>query len=424
MSDMIRQTSLSNGIRVVVEEMPFVRSVAFGLWIKCGSINETPENNGIAHMIEHMLFKGTKSRSAKELADIMTDLGGNMNAFTAKECTSFYAKVLDIHITQMIEIVADMVCNSVFDEKDIKKEKGVILEEIDMYDDSPEDMVHEMLQEKIWENNSLGYIISGPKKNVRKFTRQDIIDFMNVHYVAENMVISIAGNCKLEDIKECLEENFGKVRRRSVETEIVWPSYNRSFLKVNKDIEQAHLNIAFDTFPNESEDRYVLTVANAIIGGSLNSLLFQHIREELGLTYSIYSYGSTFEKAGLFHIYAAMNPSQTEKVMENTFKVIEGYNKEIISEEELSKVKEQISTELILNYEGTESRMNSNAKSLLFKDHIITLDETVERIKQVSLEELREYSGRYLDISAASVCVIGNFAELNIKGIKNMWKQL
>ena len=207
---------LSNGITVVTEELPYLRSSSFGIWVKAGSADEDDTNNGIAHIIEHMLFKGTKNRSAKQIADEMARIGGNMNAFTSKECTSYYATTLIEHLPIAIDIISDMLINSLIDEKALKKEKGVIIEEIDMYDDSPEDLVHEMLQQRIWKDHPLGYIISGTKKIVRKVTREQIQEFMDTHYVGENMVISVAGNIKSKELLALLEEKFGSIKAKSV----------------------------------------------------------------------------------------------------------------------------------------------------------------------------------------------------------------
>ena len=197
---MIKRRKLSNGITVVLEAMPYLRSAAFGIWIKVGSSNENENNNGISHIIEHMLFKGTQNRSAKIIADDMARIGGDINAYTSKECTSFYAVTLDEHLPVAIEILGDMLNHSLLDERSLEKEKGVIIEEIDMYDDSPEDLVHEMLQMKIWDKHPLGYQISGTKETVKKIKRQELVDFIHKYYVGGNMVISVAGNIKEEEI--------------------------------------------------------------------------------------------------------------------------------------------------------------------------------------------------------------------------------
>ena len=416
---MTKTNQLSNGITVITEVLPYLRSTSFGVWVKVGSANEDNSNNGIAHIIEHMLFKGTQSRSAKQIADEMAKIGGNMNAFTSKECTSYYATTLSEHLPIAIDIISDMLNHSLIDEKALKKEKGVILEEIDMYDDSPEDLAHEMLQQRVWKDHPLGYMISGTKKIVRSVTREQILDFMDIFYVAENMIISVAGNFNEEEMIGLLEEKFGAIKTRStnVGMEISKPQYKRVLCKRNKEIEQLHCNIAFDCISYLSEERYVLSVLNSIFGGSINSRLFQKIRENSGLTYSIYSYGSSYRETGLLHIYAAMNPSQTTTVVKKIFQIIADIKKKGVTAEELSMTKEQIKTELILGNESSKSRMNSNGKSLLNRGRIIPMEELIDGIEKVSLANVIDFANQYFDVPNASISLVGNLKEINLKAL-------
>jgi len=401
---------LSNGITVVTETMPYLRSAAFGVWVKVGSANENEENNGIAHMIEHMLFKGTKNRTAKQLADDMSKIGGNMNAFTSKECTSYYATVLSEHLPMAINIIGDMLNNSLIDEKALRKEKGVILEEIGMYEDSPEDLGHDLLQKKVWDGHPLGYIISGKKTTVRKIGRQQILDFMDNHYTGENIIISIAGNFDKKEILSLVEDEFGKIKPKSLKENMLpdKPVYHKVVCKKHKDIEQLHINIAFDCISYLSEERFVLSIINSILGGSANSRLFQKVREEAGLTYSIYSYGSSYKTTGLLHIYAAMNPVQKDTVINIIFDEIEELRKNGITEEELTMTKEQIKTELILGNEGAKNRMNANGKSVMSFGRLVSIDELIDKINKVTLEDVINFANKYLDVSNASMSLIGN----------------
>ena len=401
--------TLSNGITVVMDNMAYLKSASFGVWVRAGSAFEEESNNGIAHMIEHMMFKGTKNRSAKQIADEMARIGGNMNAFTSKECTSYYTTTLSEHLPKAIRIIGDMLNNSLIDEKALKKEKGIIIEEIDMYEDSPEDLVHEMLQQRIWKGHPLGYLISGRKRIVRKVSREQILDFMGTYYVGENIVLSIAGNFDHNEILALLEEEFGNIKRGSnKDFSIDKPSYHKVIVKKKKDIEQLHVNIAFMGISYLSEERYVLSVLNSILGGSVSSRLFQKIREEAGLTYSIYSYGSSYKDTGLFHIYAAMNPNQKDAVIKKINSIVEGLRKKGISLEELTMTKEQIKTELILGNEGARSRMNSNGKSMLNRGRLVSLNELLTGIDKVRMEDVKEFANRYLDLSASSLSLVGN----------------
>lgn len=410
---MINRKKLSNGITVVSETMPYLRSAAFGVWVKVGSSNENIKNNGISHIIEHMLFKGTSKRTAKQIADDMARIGGDINAYTSKECTSFYAVTLDEHLPIAIEILGDMLNNSLIDDKSLKKEKGVIIEEIDMYDDSPEDLVHEMLQMKVWEKHPLGYQISGSKETVKAITRQEILDFMAKYYVSENIVISIAGNYNEDEIFELLETHFSKIPQGQRQSDCEIPVYHPSVYTKEKDVEQLHLNIAFESIVADAEEKYALTILNSVFGGSINSRLFQEIRENLGLTYTIYSYGSSYRKAGLLHVYGAMNPMQLEPVFTNIFNIIRDLQKEGITEDELSMSKEQIKTELIMGNESAKNRMNSNGKSILFKNYITPLEETIQKVSDVKKEEIINFASKYLVKENCSFSLVGNLENID-----------
>lgn len=409
---------LSNGITVVLEPMDYLKTTAFGVWVKVGSCNETKENNGIAHVIEHMLFKGTKKRSSRQIADDMAKIGGNVNAYTTKECTSYYTTTLAEHLPEAIEIISDMINHSTFEEEALEKEKGVIIEEIDMYDDSPEDLVHEMLQQAIWEDHPLGFIISGSKENVRAMTREQIKEFMAEHYVAENMLISIAGKFDMDEVMQLLEEAFACVPHQTKKEEMVVPSFHHCIYTKEKDVEQVHLNIAFDSIPYDHEDKYVLTILNSILGGGINSRLFMEIREDLGLTYSIYSYGSSHDQAGLFHIYAAMNPSQTETVFDAIFQVLNELVEDGIDEDELMMTVEQIKTDLVMGSESAKSRMSSNAKAVMSRGYIIPIEETLERLNAVTGNDVVEFAKKHFVKDRASISFVGNLEEINLESIK------
>lgn len=400
---------LKNGITVVMENMPYLKSAAFGVWVRVGSANENEGNNGIAHMIEHMLFKGTKNRSAKQIADQMARIGGDLNAFTSKECTSYYATTLSEHLPMAIKIIGDMLNNSLIDDKELKKEKSVIIEEILMYEDSSEDLVHEILQQRIWKGHALGYLISGKKGIVRKINREQILDFMDTFYTGENIVISIAGNIEQKPILALVEEEFSNIKPSSDKANLlVEPSYHKVIVKKKKDIEQLNVNIAFKGISYLSEERFVLSILNSVLGGSMSSRLFQEIREDAGLTYSIYSYGSSYRDTGLLHIYAAMNPNQKDRVIKKIHGVVESLKKYGISMDELTMTKEQIKTEIILGNEGAKSRMNSNGKSILNRGRLVSINELIDKIDKVSLEDVIAFADSYLDLSNSSLSLVGN----------------
>lgn len=420
---MVHIKKLSNGITVVLEELDYLRSVSLGVWVRVGSANETKLNNGIAHVIEHMLFKGTKSRSAKKLADDCAMLGGNLNAYTSKECTSYYITTLDYHISSAIELLSDMICNSLIADEDLEKEKGVIIEEIDMYDDSPDDLVHELLQKEVWKNHPLGFIISGTKKNVASFTREDIIEFMNRYYVAENMVISIAGHYEEESVMKALEQWFGKIPNTNNASDFTAPGYHRTYVTRKKDIEQVHMNLAFDAVCSNSEDKYILSLVNSIFGGSDSSVLFQRVREELGLAYSVFSYASPYTKAGLFQIDVTLNPANAYKVFTTILDIMDEFCREGIQEEELNRAKEQMNTEFIIGNESSRNRMNSNGKALLHHEPLESISEIMEQVNRVTVKQANAFIKKYFTTHCFSMCLIGNIGGTEKEKIETHWKR-
>ena len=408
---MIYKYVLDNKIRVVFEQNKHFNSATVGVWVGVGSRDEVKENNGIAHMIEHMLFKGTKTRTASDIAISTAVLGGNLNAYTSKECTSFYCKTLKEYILEAIDIIGDMICNPLLDENDLKKEKGVVCEEIDMYNDSAEDYVHEYLQMKAWKNHPLGFLISGEKKIVRKFTRDDLIDFMSNHYVGENIVISVAGNFDKEQVLNQIEKSFSDLRPTPKDITKVQkrtaPVYTPVHIERKQDIEQIHLNIAFEIPSFVDEVRYEFTIINAILGGDVNSRLFQKIREDRGLTYNICSYGSAFSDTGLFHIYGALNPNQLERVMKLIKGIIADLVKKGITKGEFENAKKQVITEMTLNQDNTVNLMNSNAKSIMFYNKIYTFKDSMKAINDVTIESVNKCIRDYLVIDKMSVAIAG-----------------
>ena len=405
---MTHQRIMKNGLRVVMEEMPSYRSISIGIWVKVGSMYENKLNNGMAHVIEHMMFKGTSRRTAADIANEMTAIGGNMDAFTCKDCTCYYAKTLDIYGKQALDILGDMLCNSLFDAKELKKELGVILEEIDMYEDSPEDLVHEHLQKEVWKGHPLGYLISGEKAQVAGFSRERVLEFFRKYYCAENMVISVAGHFDTEQMYEWLCSYFEAIPEGERSDPGKAPVYTPVLWTREKDIEQNHLCLAFNCCTVLSEERYVMTVANNILGGNMNSRLFMKIRDELGLTYSIYSYGSSYEQAGLFQIYAAMQPSQTEQVLEAIFNENKRMICDGVSGDELRIALQQIKAELILGYESSYNRMSGLGKSLLIRDRVVSLEEDLENISRVSREDVRDFFEAYLQREGCGIALVGN----------------
>ncbi len=418
---MVQITRLSNNIPVLYEYVEGLRSTALGIYVKMGSAYETRENNGISHVIEHMLFKGTQKHSSRELADIMSDLGNDINAYTSKEATAYYGRVLNEDFDRAAQVLGELITEPTFDEKELAKEKHVIIDEIDLYEDSAEDMCHELLQKRVWKNSPYGYIISGTKKNVKSFTSQQLVDIWKQNYCSSNLIISVAGGVSSEDMTASLEQYFGGISDGEHNIDYI-PEYSRCFFTKYKDTEQVHMNIAMNNVSAADDERYPVSVINASLGGNLNARLFQKVREELGLTYNIYSYSSLLNGAGLLHIYASMNPSQTIKVFKAVKEVLADLQTNGMKTEEIETIKKQIRTELILSGESASARMTANVKSYMALGRIEELDETIDRIMRVTPEEVDDCIHRYFNMSQCSMSLIGDISHINEDKLKKMWK--
>ena len=312
---LIKKYTCQNGVRVVLENIPTVRSVAIGVWIGTGSRNESPANNGISHFLEHMFFKGTKTKSAKEIAESFDSIGGQVNAFTSKEYTCYYAKVLDNHAQFALEVLADMFFNSTFEEEELIKEKNVVYEEIKMYEDTPDDIVHDLLSKAIYEDHSLGYPILGTEETLYTFTGDTLQEYMHNMYIPKNVVVSIAGNITESFIKE-VEALFWIIRgweKRNCEQT---PIFHMNQISRKKETEQAHLCLGFEGLQVGHQDIYSLITLNNILGGSMSSRLFQDVREQRGLAYSIFSYHSAYEDNGIVTIYGGTGAKQLDFLFE------------------------------------------------------------------------------------------------------------
>jgi predicted Zn-dependent peptidase len=383
---LIEKRTLDNGVRIVAEKIPTVRSVSLGIWIKTGSRNELPINNGISHFIEHMMFKGTSKYSAKQIAEVFDGIGGQINALTSKEYTCYYAKVIDKYFDLALEVLADMFFNSKFDEADIDKERSVILEELYMYEDTPDDLVHDLIGRAGFGSHPLGYAIIGTRDVLEKINRDSIIDYMNSNYAANNTVITVAGNID-EQIFDKIANLFNRLEGNQEALNIQSVTIHPEKIVVNKKTEQAHICLANKGYEIGNENTHALAIINNILGGSMSSRLFQEIREERGLAYSIYSYHSAYIDNGMYVSYIGTSPKHVEQalqVIDNVYKQV--YNTGI-TKEELHKAKEQLKGMLMLSLESTTSRMNRLGKNELLLNRQIDLDETIDKVNAVTLEQ-------------------------------------
>jgi predicted Zn-dependent peptidase len=384
----VKKIILDNGLRIVIEEMPTCRSVAFGIWVKTGSRNETPEDNGITHFVEHMLFKGTDRYSANDIADIFDGIGGNVNAFTSKEYTCYYAKVLDDHLPQAVEVLSNMFFHSKLDPEDMAKERNVILEEISMYEDTPDDLVHDLASKAAYADHPLAYSILGLEKRLKAMDPDSLRKYMARNYMIENTVISLAGNIT-EDVLDLIRKHFDGFNNHGSVQAIAEPTFRDGLIFHKKKSEQNHICLSLPGIKVDHEHTYAMVLMNNMIGGGMSSRLFQEIREKRGLAYSVYSYHSSHIDSGLFTLYAGTAPAQTEEVLQVTMDVLHGIKSNGMTEAELRRGKEQLKGSLILSLESTSSRMNRLGKNELLIAKHYNLDELIARIEKVNLEQVQ-----------------------------------
>lgn len=390
---MIKKYTCQNGVRIVLENIPTVRSAAIGVWIKTGSRNEVPELNGVSHFLEHMFFKGTTTRNAREIAESFDSIGGQVNAFTSKEYTCYYAKVMDNHASYALEILADMFFNSTFDEEELKKEKNVVYEEIKMYDDTPDDIVHDLLSKAVYENHPLGYPILGTESTLETFNSETLKKYVHDMYTPDKVVISIAGNVDEKLIQE-VESYFGSYQGGEDRLELVTPAFHENRITRKKETEQAHLCLGFKGLEIGNDKTYSLVTLNNILGGSMSSRLFQEVREQRGLAYSVYSYHSSYQDTGLVTVYGGTGTSQLDSLYETIQETLDTLKRDGITEKELRNSKEQLKGSLMLSLESTNSRMSRNGKNELMLGEHRSLDDIIVKIDEVTEESVNELANQ------------------------------
>lgn len=382
---------LPNGVRVISEAIPYVKSVTLGIWVGTGSRSEGQHNHGISHFIEHMVFKGTDHRSAKDIAEAVDEVGGQLNAFTGKEHTCYYIKVLDTHLELALDVLSDMLLASKFDAEDIKREREVVLEEVHMYEDTPDELVHDIHLNHIWTGHALGRNILGTIPAIENFDKKLIQQYYQDFYTPDNIVIAAAGNLSHERLEALAERYFGKMKgKRKQMVASTAPILIPAITIQPKAVEQVHLCLGTTSVPQSSPDIYAVHILNNILGGGISSRLFQSIREDKGLAYSIYSYQTNYSDAGLFTVYAGTRPSNAVQVTELIWHNISDLKAEGITLRELTKTKEQLKGSLLLGLESSSSRMSRIGKMEITLGKYITLDEVVRKIDEVSIEDLQK----------------------------------
>ncbi len=408
-------TTLANGVRVITEAMPHVRSVSVGVWIGSGSRRETPEQNGISHFIEHMLFKGTTRRSAEDIARSVDSIGGNLDAFTAKELVCFNTKVLDQHLSLAFDVLADLVLHPMFRDEDIEREKGVILEEIKMEADSPDYLVHEIFSSNFWKDHSLGKPILGTPQTVKRYDRGTVMGFYQSVYAPANMIVTAAGNLTHERMVALVAEHFESLPPGEAAPPDAAPNtHARIALRNKKALEQVHLCLGVPSYPLPHQERFACYVLNTLLGGGMSSRLFQNIRERQGLAYAVFSELNPYRDTGCLSIYAGTSLESAPKVVESITNEFRQLKENCVTDEELRRAKDHLKGSLMLSLESTASRMSNLARQEMYFGRFFTLDALVESIEAVTSSDVQRIAQTFFDPRQIALTVLGNLENLKI----------
>ncbi|MCX6345665.1 MAG: pitrilysin family protein [Armatimonadetes bacterium] len=407
----VNKTILANGIRILSERVLYVDSVSVGIWAQAGSRDETDERMGMSHFLEHMMFKGTAKRSARKIADDMDSLGGHLNAFTDKEFTCYYAKVLKEHLPAALDIISDMVLNSVFDPIEIEREKNVVIEEINRHIDTPEDHVHDLLAETLWKGHRLGNSVIGSSEVIQSVTQESFISYVQEFYRPDALVISGAGNVEHKDFVDMVASAFGRLEGKRPPRIPIDAKAQLTTKLVDKITEQVHFVLGTDGFAQDRKEKYALAAIDSVLGGGMSSRLFQEIRENRGLAYAIGSYSASYQEAGMFAVYGGTSVQNIKYVLELTQAECQKIQKESVTDAELERAKNQIRGALVLGQESMSNRMSRLAKSELYFGRIVRLDDIIDAITNVSRDDVANVASQLFKDSKFAVAAIGPFKE-------------
>jgi predicted Zn-dependent peptidase len=413
-SEEYRRDVLPNGIRILTERMPHVRSVAVGIWVGTGSRWEPEDRGGISHLIEHLVFKGTATRTAQDIARAMDSVGGQMDAFTAKEHTCFYVQILDEHLPFAVDLLTDILLHPLFDAEELEREKSVVLQEIKMVEDTPDDIIHDIFAAQVWPGHPLGRPILGTRERVNGFEREVVREYFHGEYVPPTIIVAVAGNVQHERVVELFARAFEGVERGPVERRDAPPRLAPTVNIVNKTLEQVHVVMGFPGLPHSAPERYALFVLNDIIGGSMSSRLFQEVRERQGLVYSIHSGAQGYLDTGLLYLYAATDPSNFSKMLKSILRELRELKKHGITEDELARAKDHLKGSLMLGLESTSSRMNRLAKHEMHYGTFLTMDAMLGAIAGVRLAEVQALLGQLLDEEHLALTTLGPLDRRNL----------
>jgi len=405
---------LGNGLRILTERMTQVRSVSIGVWLTRGSRHESAEQSGIAHFVEHMLFKGTAARTAEDIAQAIDSIGGQLDAFTAKEYASYYIKVLDEHLPLAMDILADIVRNPAFSDEDIEREKKVVVEEIKMVEDTPDDLVHELFTQGFWENHPLGRPILGTRETVESFDAAVLRKYFRQAYTAQNLIVSAVGNLEHDRVRALVDDKFGSLVADGEPFGEQAPSVVPKVLIRNKELEQSHICVGVSSYPQNHDDRYASYLLNTLLGGSMSSRLFQNVREKRGLAYAVFSGLSAYRDAGSFTVYAGCSNDAVEQVIDLVVEELRGVKQAPVPVAELQRAKDHLKGSLMLSLENTASRMSHIARQEIYFERQFGLDETLQGIEKVTPDEVQRVAADLFRDGALAATVLGNVNGLQV----------
>lgn len=404
---MYRKTVLRNGIRVVTEEIPHFRSISTGIWVNAGSRDERDGELGITHFIEHMLFKGTQRRSSLDIAKELDAIGGFSNAFTSKEQVCFHARVMDTHLPVVVDILADIFLNSIFDPHEIERERQVILQEINMVEDTPDEYVHILFQEMFWKDNPLGVPIYGMEETVERIDRDRILHYISRSFHPDRILVAAAGKVEHQQFVDLIASTMEGLNHPESLPDRKTPRNNSFIQVVPKDLEQVHVCLGIPGCSNLEEDRFICHVLNVVLGSSMSSRLFQEVREKRGLAYSVYSFLNNYEDTGMLGIYAGVGPENVQETLKVIRSLLFQLIEEPISEAELSAAKEYLKGSMYLNAESTDSRMNRLAKNEFLFNRFVPFSEVEEKIDQVTSEQIRQWFQKVFQPDQPALLLLG-----------------
>ncbi|MEK9756856.1 MAG: pitrilysin family protein [Paracoccaceae bacterium] len=402
----VKLHTLSNGFQIVTEHMPGFQSASLGIWIKAGGRHERAEENGIAHFLEHMAFKGTKSRSALQIAEMIEDVGGYINAYTSREVTAYYTRVLKEDVALSINLLFDILQNSIFEEKEIEVERGVILQEIGQSLDTPDDVIFDWLQDISYPDQALGRTILGPSERVKNFSRANLIDFIAQHYHPERMILSAAGGIDHDEIIRLAEASFGTLPMRAAPENFGKAKFVGGEFRKEKSLEQAHVALAFESPSYRDDDIYTAQIYSVALGGGMSSRLFQEIREKRGLCYTIFAQAGAFSDTGMMTIYAGTSEAQVPDLMALTFDELRRAAEDM-SSNELERARAQMKAGMLMGLESASNRAERLARQVQVWGYVPELEETVAKIENVTLDRLRSFSEHIASKAPAALALYG-----------------